>query len=410
VALGRTTRCCCTCLSIIAATLTLGAQPPAREPFGLFPLREAWNLPLGAILGTTPAFSQARGYFPLADGRIASYDLRDGTRQWIAPGAPISEPATGDGLLFIVEAGSLAALDEQTGAVRWRLPFAEALAVPLVWDNKWLIAATSSGTLLAFRGSDGHLVWRRDLGANVSSPPALAADRVYVSSGDGRVHALQVETGEPLWATAIGGSPGGLAARDDRIYAGSNDNYLYCLLAKDGTIDWRWMTGGDIVGRPLVLDDRVYVAALDNILRALDRKSGVQQWKRGLDLRPTKGPVAAGDVLIVGGVGTTLPAFRMATGAPAGEIAAAALLYAAPHVTDAEGLPMVTLVLRDIAQGTIVRHLVRSIDPAVTPVVPLANPIMPPAPATPGAPETAEPGLPAPPAPGDGDGSLHTIP
>lgn len=373
---------------LVAATLGLGAEPPATTPLGLFPLRGAWDLPLASVLTTAPALVGERGYFPIDGGRLAAYDLRSGSLQWVADASPISEPASGAGLLFLAEADALTALDENTGVVRWRLAFTEPLAVPLVWDNGWLIASATSGSLLAFRASDGHLVWRRDLEAPVTSVPSLAADRVYVSTRDGHVLALQIETGTPIWNRRVGGTPGDLVALDDRIYVGSTDNYLYCLLARDGTIDWRWMAGGDIVGRPVVVGNRVFFASLDNVLRGLDRKSGVQKWKRGLEVRPAQGPVPAGDVLILSGVGTTLPAFSMATGAPAGEIAAGALLYTAPHAFDMTGLPMVTLVAHDIAQGTIVKSLVRSTEPNVAPVAPLPNPVIPAAPVTSSTPAT----------------------
>jgi outer membrane protein assembly factor BamB len=116
---------------------------------------------------------------------------------------------------------------------------------------------------------------------------------VYVATDDHRVIALRSDSGEPLWQRTFGGPPNEIFADADRVYVGSENNFFYALMTKDGRVDWRWRTGGDVVGTPLVDEHRVYVVALDNVLRALARDSGVQHWMRPLPLRPITGPVRA---------------------------------------------------------------------------------------------------------------------
>jgi outer membrane protein assembly factor BamB len=207
-----------------------------------------------------------------------------------------------------------------------------APATPLVWDNGWLIAASETGEVLAYRAVDGGLIWRRGIDAMANARPSLAADRVYVPAADGRIVALQVETGELVWERRVGGKPHEILALDDRLYVGSTDNRLYCLRADNGVIDWRWPTGADVVGRPLVDARLVFFVSLDNMLRALDRRSGNQRWKRALPLRPSGGPQRAGDALIVSGVAPPLRAYSIKDGAPAGEIATDGELASPPYV------------------------------------------------------------------------------
>jgi outer membrane protein assembly factor BamB len=352
----------------------------SREPaaLSLFPVRGAWDLPLHNVLQTTPALAGARAYFPIEGDRLAAYDLEDGTLLWLASAHATSQPAVGDGLVFLVEPEQLTALSEETGVAVWQLPFAEDLSAPLVWDNGWLIGAAQSGTIFAFRATDGTLIWRQSIGADVHAPPALAADRVYVPASDNRVIALDVATGKQLWERRLGGAPNEVLALDDRLYMGSNDNYFYCVSARNGEIMWRWATGGDVAGMPVVNGRQVYFVSFDNILRALDRFSGSQRWKRPLPLRPTRGPVKAGDLLIVSGVAATAPAYLIKDGSPAGSIAGGGELAAAPHVVPNQTLPTLALVVRDLAEGTIVHTITRSIDPAPVPIAPLPNPIPPP--------------------------------
>src|SRR5262249_23551975 len=168
----------------------------------------------------------------------------------------------------------------------WQVPFAETLAAPLAWEQGWLMAATSGGTIVALRAADGMILWQRGLGAPAHASPSLAGDRAYVPLGDGRIVVLRLEDGGLTWQRRLGGAPNAILALDERLYVGSDDNRFYCLRTQDGELVWRWITGADVVGMPIVDEHRVYFVSLDNVLRSLDRNTGAQRWKRGLALRP----------------------------------------------------------------------------------------------------------------------------
>ena len=331
---------------------------------------------LDAGLSAPPAFKDARGYLPLEGGRLVALDLVGGRELWTATVRVAAEPVAGEGLVFVAEPDALTALREEDGAVAWRFPFAEALAVPLVWDNGWLIAANTTGSIIAFRATDGHLLWRRDIGSRPHAPPALAADRVYVPAEDGRIVALRVDTGAPVWERRLGGSPNAILALDDRLYVGSTDKFFYCVEAEKGQIAWRWRTGGDVIGVPVVDDRRVYFVSLDNILRALDRRTGAQRWKRPLPLRPIAGPLHATDLLLVAGLSPTVRAYRARDGVAAGDLPTGGEAAAQPHVVNVATLPtpLVVVVAQDVTKGTMVWVATRAIEPPIAPIGPLPNP------------------------------------
>lgn len=346
-------------------------------------MQPAWSLDLDRVTRVAPAFAADRGFFAVEGDELLAYDLRVGRPEWKVAARPVLTPTPGDGLLFMVEAGALSALRQDTGARAWRLAFDEPLAVPLVWDNGWLIAATTSGTVLAFRASDGELIWRFEVGTRLHASPALAADRVYIPADDQRVLALQVETGERLWERRLGGAPNEMLALEERIYVGSDDNFLYCLEADDGEVAWRWRTGADVVGVPVADDTRIYFVSLDNVLRALDLKSGAQRWKRSLPNRPTRGPVRVGDTLLVSGLATKISGYLMKDGTPSGELTATGELAGAPHATDVRSLPQVIFVARDLAHGTRVSAVRRNVEPDIKGVVTMPNGVMLPPPGGP---------------------------
>ena len=345
---------------------------PAAPPSPRF--RIEWTVPLKGSLTAPPAFSGARGFFPLDENRLTAKNLADGADAWSVSGSSLFQPATGEGLVFFVEPTRIRAVRQEDGSEAWQQPFFESIAVPLVWDNGWLIAATTSGGILAFRAGDGHLIWRRDLDAKAAAQPALAADRVYVPAGSDRIVALQVEDGTIVWERRLGGMPNDILALDDRVYVGSTDNYFYCLKSDDGVVDWRWPTGADVIGVPVVDERSVYFVSLDNVLRALNRTSGNQRWKRALPLRPNRGARRAGDMLVVSGLAPVLRAYSVKDGAPAGEISADGDLATAPYVFPETESPTLIVVARNIEKGTTLSSIIFSSVPAPAPATDLKPP------------------------------------
>jgi len=417
VDLRRTTRCC----SAVALTLSLSAsvsgQPattdpapnrpaPKRDktPQPLVPVETVWGLALNNQLSLPPAYEGTQGFFPIEHDRLVAYELIAGTQQWIVDTRLAVAPATGGGLVFLVEPDTLKALRGSDGSLAWELPFADALAVPPVWDNGWLMVALSSGEIRAYRAVDGELIWRRDLNSPAHASPALAADRVYIPTTDGRIVALRVESGEPIWERRLGGAVNDILALEHRLYAGSQDNFFYCVMARDGRVDWRWRTGADVIGKPIADERYVYFVSLDNVLRAMNLVTGGQQWMRPLPIRPAFGAAKAGSTIIVSGQTATLHAFNIKGGvaggtltgvvtqppaAPAADadsappappafasLAPDAQVAAAPYVLEdpLTAAPLLLMLFKDIVKGasaTLVKH---SVEPAlVNQVSPLPN-------------------------------------
>jgi outer membrane protein assembly factor BamB len=375
-----------------------------RTPLPLTPVENAWALALNNSLTNAPAYDGTRAFFTIEGDRIAAYDLIDGTQQWLVTARPEMPPVAGDGFVFIREADRLLALSASDGAVAWQQPIADKLAVHPVWDNGWLIIALATGEVRALRASDGNLVWTRDLKSPAHAAPALAADRVYVPTNDHRIVALRVDSGEPIWERRLGGAPNEILALDDRLFAGSQDNWFYCVMAADGRIDWRWRTGGDVIGRPVADDRFVYFVSLDNVLRAMNMVTGGQQWMRPLPMRPAWGAVRAGSTVVVAGQLPPLRAFNIKDGVAAGTLTgitspppeatpadapaagaapqkkappvfaalpAGAELAAAPYVVQQSltRAPMLLMLFKDIATGASATLVGRSMEPALVPAV-----------------------------------------
>ncbi len=343
------------------------AAPAARpQPFA-FDSAEL-DLVARVSLGSAPVAQAGvdglRAYVPTKDGHLIAVDLTARRVLWTIEMATTWQPAAGDGMVFVAGEDRLTALapDQQ---IRWSLPLRGGFSAPLLWDTGWLIAGTSLGEVLCIRAVDGHVLWARAVGSPVRARPSIAGDRLYLSLEDGRVLALALRDGAPIWEHALGGTPGQVLALDERLYVGSKDKFFYCLRTRDGKQEWRWRTGGTISGMPAIDTKRVYFTSLDNVLRALDRNNGWQKWKAGLPLRPTSGPLLSGTVLYVGGVAAELRGYRAASGELAGRYDAPSDLAAPPQHMPGQ-IPELDTILLLTRSGELL-ILGRRLEPAIVP-------------------------------------------
>ena len=380
VQLSRTTISCMALALFVAASSARAAIT--------FPLAVRWTAALPAPPTFPPAFDVEHAYVPIRTNQLVAVLLKDGTVAWSVECPITAAPAAGDDLVFVGNDDVVEARGRTDGRVRWRRPI-QGRVTGLHWDTGWLLASTETGPLVAIRAADGEILWQRDLGAPLQAPPALTGDRVYLPVKDGRVLALSLPTGEEIWSRKLAEAAVGILPVGDRVYVGSKDNQMHSLKADDGDSDWRWITGADLLGLPVLDAKRVYFVALDNVLRGHDRNSGSMEWKRVLPMRPFTGPLLSGSILVVAGVASELHAYNAADGKPSGDIVVKGaeneemLLAAPPHLTQDDVVILVTKAGQVRALGS-----QAAAAPPARPEAPPSQPV-PAAPEVPGNPDVA---------------------
>ena len=361
VCVARTTRCwALTALMTCVVVIAWGACPEAQQsaqtstetsreisaakrreaiarawrdakpaPVPLVATEAAWTVTLPAAPSAPGALDDRRVYIPLGSNRLVALNRETGVLEWSRSIETTSPLLAADGLLYVVRAGRIQALDVQNGTDRWAVPVEGAITAPLAWDSGSLIAIAAPGEAFAFRGSDGQLAWRRPLGA-ASSHPAVPGDgALYVSLADGRLLALASATGAPLWEQKVAGTISEPAVARDRVFVGSTDNFFYAFDADTGRPEWKWRNGGDVIGAAAD-GEFVYFVSLDNIVRAVNRGNGNQRWKKPAGTRPVGPPRAFGGVVVVPGLMPAITVFVGQTGAVMGTQAAAGDLIGPP--------------------------------------------------------------------------------
>jgi eukaryotic-like serine/threonine-protein kinase len=132
-------------------------------------------------------------------------------------------------------------------------------------------------TVVLLNRESGEVLWRSRLGGTIRSGPLLDDDRLYVgteAAPDGRVYALRLRTGKPIWAAKTGGVAAPLALDGDALYAGSERGVVLRLDPESGAIRWRRRLSGGVRAAPVSTAGGLAVATDADSLYLLDPRTG----------------------------------------------------------------------------------------------------------------------------------------
>lgn len=325
-----------TCIALLTAAL---AVAPARasafaDPVPIFPSELAWTIDVATRPIAAPVTADNRLFVALQTG-IAAVSVKDRSLLWtqkiVAAGA-LAAAAT---RLIVPSDGELHALDTENGQTAWTAKTGQLTAPPFI-HGEWVYVAAGE-QLSAYKIADGAAGWSRDLGL-VEERPAVMDARMYVPLSDGRIVALDLGSGEPIWETAIIGiKPTEPLVYADRVFAGSAAKRFCSFRTDNGRKDWCMEIGAVVVGQPAADASRVYLVALDNLLYALNRSHGARIWKRDLRYRPSAGAFLVGGSVTAPGMTSRMRVFDTAGGSPGPELAYPAELAMVPVLIPANG-------------------------------------------------------------------------
>ena len=131
------------------------------------------------------------------------------------------------------------------------------------------------------------------------SPPIVNDGRMFVTTPQNQVFALDAATGELLWRYArelpddlqqLHPTNRGVALYDDKVYIGTVDTHVVALAAASGEVVWEqaienYAIGYYITMAPLVADGKVMIGTsggergIRGFVTALDAQTGAEAWK-----------------------------------------------------------------------------------------------------------------------------------
>ena len=157
-----------------------------------------------------PGFSSENLFFADAEGNVVSLNADNGKENWsrqldfLAAGV-----ASGFGIIVVSDlVGNVIALDQSDGSELWSVNVKGEVLSKAAIDPKRVVVKTGSGELLGLDKSSGAVLWSYrsklpTLTIRGSSSPVISEDKVFVTFDSGRMGVFDINSGFPLWDSAI---------------------------------------------------------------------------------------------------------------------------------------------------------------------------------------------------------------
>jgi outer membrane protein assembly factor BamB len=131
-------------------------------------------------------------------------------------------------------------------------------ATPKLVGNA-LYAVAFQGSITAYALGGNRTMWRQDISSY--SDFSADAEKLYISDSRGRVHALDLATGDEQWVQEqlLRRRLSGPALVGDYVVAGDYQGYLHVIARSDGRLLGRESFGDRISAQPLVRGDQILV-------------------------------------------------------------------------------------------------------------------------------------------------------
>lgn len=265
-------------------------------------LKKRWSSKIGDGQGDgfykiTPTLIDGVIYVASSDGEVAAINAANGARLWRVE---LERPLSGgvgyhNRNLYLGGAdGSVLQLSAEDGAVEWEAAVSgEVLAAPVVSDD-WVIVQTYDGKLLGFRSGAEEPSWTFTSDVPVltlrgTSAPILVGGNAIAGFGDGKVVAVDVDSGNVSWEARIGvpqGSSeidrivdvdGAMTQQGIELFVASYQGRLAALDSRTGRKLWQ-QNVSSVTGTNVGFGN-VYVADVDGTLSAFLRTGQGVRWQ-----------------------------------------------------------------------------------------------------------------------------------
>ena len=283
-----------------------------------------WDMRVGNGVGDNylkvgPAVAGDRGYVADDKGQVRAFDANNGKKIWEVH---LHLPVTGgvgladNRVLVGTRRGEVVALSQNDGSVLWHTTVSsEVLAAPRGAQGV-VVVRTIDGRVFGLDADTGKRDWTYDGSVPVltlrgTSAPVIANGMVICGFDNGKLVALTLNNGTVLWETTVAvprgrtelerivdidGDP---VVRGNTVYVASYQGRVAAVQLDTGRMLW----ARDISSYAgLAVDDKkVYVTDAIGQVWALDRYAGATLWKQDkLKRRQLTAPVLDGKDVVVG--------------------------------------------------------------------------------------------------------------
>ena len=167
----------------------------------------------------------------------------------------------------------------------WRAAIGHAVRGSPALGEAVLAVGTVDRNVVLVDRTSGDILWRQRLDGTIRAGPLLDEDRLYVATEtqpEGRVYAIRLRDGKPIWHTRVGSVVAPLAYDGEALYAGTEGGAVVRLdpEAGEGRVVWRRVLHGAIRTAPVATPQGLAVVTTADTLYLLDRATGQVRGRR----------------------------------------------------------------------------------------------------------------------------------
>lgn len=249
-----------------------------------------------------------------------------GMRHESWPGLTVDE-----GTIFAANLERMQAFNADTGKLLWSYPDEAEKGSGPFYSTPVLVKDYGTNGLLLTAGYKDKTVYALALGASRAERPdlawqftsaagqyvgsgAVAGGMFIIGNGDGKVYALDLDSGAEVWHFAtkdrVWATP---VIVNDTVYIVSLDHNLYAVDLATGTERWRLARDGAIAATPVLIDGYLWVGDFSGTLAQVDIASQSIVWTYHVDDWLWATPLVDGATLYFADVGGYVYALNTAT-------------------------------------------------------------------------------------------------
>lgn len=287
-------------------------------------IKKLWTARIGAgvdeaYLSLKPAITERWAYAASAAGLVFKLDRLTGEQLWMVD---LERNITGGvgaayGMVAVgTDNGEIVVLNEEDGSILWEKALGgQIMSVPAFGSNR-LVVQTIDGRLHGLDRNDGSTVWLFDTSIPIltlrgESSPVIMGGATLAGFANGKLVALDSETGFVAWERLIGESRGRselerLIDLDGRFWVSSK--VVYAVTFQGGLAAIDIPSGRVLWTKPMSsyagvseFLSQLYVVDEDSVLYAKDSVSGTDIWQQDqLKGRGLSAPTAYDRYVLVG--------------------------------------------------------------------------------------------------------------
>ncbi len=306
-------------ISVLELQKTLKVDAPLKENESIA-IPQAWQNPAWPQAGGLPNHSMQNLSFSAdVPKEVWSAKAGRGSKDSLPLNA---QPVVAEGMVFTLDTkATLRAFNADNGKEIWskdvssREEKEDVITGGVAYAHSTLFVTNGYDEVLAISPRDGNILWRKSLPAPSRAAPSILSGRIYISTIDSRLIALNAKDGSGLWEYRGVGETTGLlgaaspAVNQNTVIGVFSSGEVTAFRVENGSVAWsdnlssmNSFSGGlqsisDITAMPVMSQGLVITMSYGGKIAAIDERTGNRVWQR--DIGGTKTPWATANALYV---------------------------------------------------------------------------------------------------------------